>query len=127
MKLTTDLTITEELETSRTYKLSEKTIQGFTDELDALRQAINKLLNTEKYEYPIYSFNYGIEFESLLGKEPVYVKIEIKRRIKECLLQDERVQRVDNFRSLAMGDEMICTFDVHSIYGQITIKKEVTI
>jgi len=107
----------ESAETTRTYKLSPDKIQGFTSDLGAIEQAIYKVLSTEKYEYPIYSFNYGIELESLIGKNPVYVKIELKRRIKECLLQDERIQSVDNFRYVSMGDELLCTFDVQSIYG----------
>lgn len=121
-----DLTGSEELETTRTYKLTTSKIQGLTDDLGALEQAIYKVLNTEKYEYPIYSFNYGIELESLIGKDRVYVQIELKRRIKECLLQDERIQSVDNFRYVLIGDELLCTFDVQSIYGNLTIQKEVT-
>lgn len=122
-----ELTTAENIETSRTYKITGNRIQGYTDGLEALKQAIYKMLNTERYEYPIYSFSYGIEFESLLGKEPVYVQIELKRRIRECLLRDDRITEVDNFRFEVNGDEIKCTFDVHSIYGDITASREVSI
>ncbi|MDD2402355.1 MAG: DUF2634 domain-containing protein [Clostridia bacterium] len=122
-----ELQVTDEVETTKTYKLTETNIQGFVDELEALKQAIYKVLNTEKYEYPIYSFNYGIELESLIGKDPMYVQIELKRRIKDCLLQDERITSVDNFEFVVTGDELLCTFNVASIYGEITITKEVNI
>lgn len=125
--ISTDLTLTNSAETSKTYKLFSDKIQGFSDELEALQQAIYKILSTEKYEYPIYSFSYGIELESLIGKDSTYVKIELKRRIQECLLQDERITKVDNFNFVVTGDEMFCTFDVVSIYGEITISKEVNI
>ena len=121
----TDLTIIETMNTSKTYKLTETNIQGFVDGLDALKQAIYKVLNTEKYEYPIYSFSYGIELESLIGKDAAYVKVELKRRIQECLLQDDRIESVDNFDFVVNGDQILCTFDVTSIYGEITITKEV--
>ncbi|HCA69876.1 MAG TPA: DUF2634 domain-containing protein [Lachnospiraceae bacterium] len=121
----TDLEVTEDIETARTYKISDNKIQGFTDEIGALEQAIYKVMSTEKYEYPIYSFSYGIELESLIGKDPLYVQIELKRRIAECLLQDERIKSVDNFRFDVSGDEMLCTFDVSSIYGNITVQQEV--
>jgi hypothetical protein len=85
------------------------------------------VLSTERYEYPIYSFNYGIELENLLGKDPVYVQIELKRRIRECLLRDDRITEVDNFKFEVNGDEIKCTFDVHSIYGDLTASKEVKI
>lgn len=122
-----DLEVTEEYETTKTYKLSSIDIQGNTDEIDALKQAIYKVLNTEKYEYPIYSFNYGIDLESLIGKDSIYVKVELKRRIQEYLLQDERITSVDNFQYTVTGDSLLCIFDVKSIYGEITITKEVNV
>ncbi|MGE4274115.1 MAG: DUF2634 domain-containing protein [Desulfitobacterium sp.] len=125
----TELVIDERVaETSRTYKMTETKIQGNADELDALKQAIYKVLSTEKYEYPIYSFFYGIELESLLGKDPAYVKIEMKRRIKECLLQNfAEIKSVENFWFENNGDELLCVFEVVSIYGSETISKGVTI
>jgi hypothetical protein len=122
-----DTQIVVETQPTKTYRLSEDSIQGFTDELEALQQAIYKVLHTEKYEYPIYGFDYGIDLESLLGKDPVYAQIEAKRRIQECLLQDARIKSVDNFQFTIVGDEMNCTFDVVSIYGKTTIAREVMI
>ena len=124
-----ELATEETIETSRTYKIKGNRIQGYIDidGLEALKQAIYKVLNTERYEYPIYSFNYGIELESLLGKDPIYVQIELKRRIRECLLQDDRITEVDNFRFEVAGDTIKCTFDVHSIFGNLMVSREVTI
>jgi hypothetical protein len=122
-----ELTIQDTIEQTRTYKLSETNIQGFTDDLGALEQYIYKVLSTEKYEFPIYSFNFGIELESLIGRDPAYVKVELKRRIKNCLLQDSRITSVENFKFTITGDEALCTFDVVSIYGEIEITKEVNV
>jgi hypothetical protein len=119
-----DLTIIDVRDTSRTYKMTESGIQGFIDGIDALKQAIYKMLNTERYEYPIYSFSYGIELDSLIGQDAAYVKVEIKRRIQECLLRDSRIESVDNFDLTANGDKISCTFDVTSIYGEISVTKE---
>ena len=55
-ELTTDLIVQEQTYKARTYGLSETKIEGFVDELAALKQAIYKILSTEQYEYPIYSF-----------------------------------------------------------------------
>jgi len=122
-----ELEETEEIQPSRTYRISGNKIQGFIDGLEALKQAIYKVLNTERYEYPIYSFNYGIELESLIGKDPIFVQVELQRRIRECLMQDDRITDVDNFKFELIGDEIKCTFDVHSIYGEITASQEVNI
>ncbi len=125
--ITTDLILENNEEPSKTYKMTELKLQGFIDELKALQQAIYKVLSTERYEYPIYSFYYGIELESLIGKDKDYVKIELKRRIRECLLQDERITSVDNFQFQEKGDILDCTFDVQSIYGTLNISREVNV
>ena len=120
-----DLVTTEEPETSRTYKTMPDRIQGYTDELEALQQFIHKVLGTEKYEYAIYSGSYGIDIESLIGKDRDYVRVELKRRIRECLLEDERITRVDNFTFSFTGDELHCEFAVISIFGELLISMEV--
>lgn len=120
-----DLVTTDVPETSRTYKTMSDRIQGFTDELDALQQAIYKVLDTDRYEYAIYSGNYGIDIESLIGKDRDYVQVELKRRIQECLLEDERITRVDNFSFIVTGDSLTCSFAVTSIYGELQITREV--
>lgn len=121
------LEIIDNLEVSKTYRIINNNLSGYVDELEALEQAIYKVLSTEKYEYPIYSFSYGIELESLIGKDPDYVKIELKRRIEECLLEDERIEEVNNFEFTQDGDSLICSFNIFSIYGGISITKEVDI
>jgi hypothetical protein len=128
MSLITDLELSEDIETSRTYKLlSPGKIQDNIDGVEALQQAVYKMLNTEKYEYPIYSFIYGIELEDLMGKDPAYVKVELKRRISECLLQDERITKVQNFEFSGSKDQLLCSFDVISIFGSMNITREVNI
>lgn len=125
--LTTDLVVSEDAEVTMTYKLSNDKIQGYSDKIEALQQSIYKILDTKKYEYPIYSFDYGIELESLIGKDQIYVKSELKRRITDCLLRDDRIQSVGNFVFTSSGDSLLCTFDVVSIYGELSINKEVAV
>ncbi|MCF0149585.1 MAG: DUF2634 domain-containing protein [Clostridium sp.] len=121
------LEIEEKIETSKTYRIIDDNISGYVDELESLKQAIYKVLNTERYEYPIYSFNYGIELESLIGRESDYVKVELRRRIEECLLEDERINGVNDFEFIQERDNLLCSFNVSSIYGGISITKEVDI
>ena len=109
---------------SKTYRLisgGEKTgrIQGKTDGLDALRQTIYCILNTERYRYPIYSWNYGVELEGLFGRPVSYVKSELKRVIREALLQDDRITEVDNFEFEAHGKKLHVSFLIHTIFGDL--------
>jgi hypothetical protein len=121
------LSTSDTSEISRTYKISKNIIQGHVDGKEALLQAIDKILNTEKYEYSIYGFSYGIELENLISKDRLYVQMELMRRFKECLMRDERIQGVENFKFNISEESILCTFDVISIYGVTTLKKEVNI
>ena len=83
--------------TSRTWKLNTGagTIAGTADEKDAMMQAIYLILSTERYQYLIYGWDYGIETGDLIGRPPDYVQSELKRRIREALMWDDRVTAVD--------------------------------
>lgn len=126
-KLTTDLVLQEQTFADRTYQLSETKIEGFVDDLEALKQAIYKVMSTEQYEYPIYSFGYGIAWKELIGEERPYVRAEMRRMIEETLLQDDRILEVDGFKFDFSGDTCRCSFDVSSIYGEIEIEKEIQV
>lgn len=121
--------ITEEIPTN-TYsmKIFGDRINGYTDKIEAMKQAIYKILNTERYQYAIYSWNYGIELKDLIGKPKNYCKVEIKRRVKEALAQDERILDVDAFSfEDKKRRELAVTFTASTIFGNIEIEKEVQI
>lgn len=124
-ELTTGLVLEEARFESRTYKLSDTRIEGFVDGLEALKQAIYKMLATERYEYPVYSFGHGIAWKELVGGERPYVRAEMKRMIQEALLRDDRIREVDGFGFSFVGDTCQCSFNVSSIYGDIEIRTEV--
>ena len=100
---------------------------GYCDELEAVRQAIYKILNTERYQYLIYSWNYGIELADLFGQPIPYVYAEIQRRITEALLQDDRITDVYDFDFSNNSDDVLCKFSVKTRFGEITnLEKGVT-
>lgn len=125
--VTSDLALTDEIEQTRTYNMSENKIQGFVDDVEALKQEVSHMLNTEQFECPIYTLDYGLRTDDLIGKEREYVEAELQRRIRECLLTDERITGVDNFAFSVDGDEMLCNFDVENIYKTISTSKAVTV
>ncbi|HHV32223.1 MAG TPA: DUF2634 domain-containing protein [Clostridiales bacterium] len=125
--VTTDLTLSDEIEQTRTYKVSTDKIQGIADGLTALQQTIEHILNTERFEYPVYTLDYGLRTDDLIGKDREYVEAELQRRIRECLLADDRITGVDNFQFSVNGDEMLCTFDVESVYKTVSMSKAVTV
>lgn len=92
---------------------------GRADGTEAIRQAILKILNTERYENEIYSWDYGIELQDLFGMSMIYVMSEIKLRIEDALLADDRVASVDGFEVERVGKRTIhCKFTVTTSQGE---------
>lgn len=112
---------------SKTYKihLDENIILGYADGQEAMVQVIFNILNTERYQYVIYSWNYGIELIDLYGQPVSYVIPELKRRITEALTWDERIIGVDNFSFNVDKGKITCNFTVHTIFGDIETEKVV--
>ncbi|NFA59452.1 DUF2634 domain-containing protein [Clostridium sporogenes] len=115
-----DIEVEEIIEPTKTYKIKDNRIVGFIDNVEALKQAIALILNTERYEYLIYSWNYGSELSGLIGRQKDIAESEFKRRIKEALLEDDRIKNVDNFIFKYNGDSVFVEFTVLSIYGEFT-------
>ena len=83
------------------------------------------ILNVERYEWLIYSWNYGFEKKSLIGKPVDFCIPEIERRVKEALLQDDRITAVENFQFEVNKKKVLTTFTVISIFGPIFTEMEV--
>lgn len=124
MALTIDLTVKEQSYIDRTYKMSDTQIVGFVDGMEALKQSIYKSLSTEQYEYPIYSFQYGIAWKQLIGEDRSYVRAELRRMVEELLMRDDRIRSVDGFEFSFSGDSCHCSFNISSIYGEISVTTE---
>ena len=118
-----------EQQPSHTYKLdiSRGRVEGITEDADALLQAVYLILSVERYQYPIYSYHYGVELVDLIGQPKDFVMSEVKRRITEALTQDDRINSVDSWEFESTKEAVIVTFTVHSSYGDIEAKKEVDV
>lgn len=112
---------------SYTHKidLEKNGIFNYIDGIEAMKQAIYKIIFTERYQYPIYSWNYGIELEDLFGKPKSLVYSELKRRITEALLQDDRIKAVDDFVFGSKKGDVSVTFTASTIYGDIDFERTV--
>lgn len=126
--LTTELTVEEQA--SKTYQMhiDHEYIGGTCDDLESIKQAVFKILNTERYHHMMYSWNYGIETTDLIGQRMGYALPEIQRRITEALTQDDRVLSVDNFEfDTSTKHEVVCTFVVHTAFGSFESEKVVSV
>lgn len=114
---------------SLTWKINEERaeVRGNIDEREAMEQAVYKILETERYRYAIYDWNYGIELEDLYGKNVTYVIPELKKRIEEALLADDRVTAVTDFSFRQEKGSVTTDFVVHTIFGEVTAERTVDI
>lgn len=111
-----------------TYKmnLTSELVRGYTDNREAMKQAIYKILNTERYQYVMYSWYYGIELLDLYGEPVSYVCPELERRITEALTWDDRIKSVDSFEfNISKKGEILVTFTAHTAFGDVIAEKVV--
>lgn len=126
--LTVDLNVTTQPSKQHRMDLDRNRILGTCDSLEAVKQSIFKILNTERYDYLIYSWNYGIELKDLYGQPPVYVCPELERRVKEALLQDDRITGVDEFEFNTSNKGVVSVaFTVHTLFGDLNEEMAVNI
>ncbi len=107
---------------SKTWKFDPDTgrIGGFIDGLDALQQAIMLQLLIPKYQHLIYSFHFGNELASLIGRDTPYALAAAPALTEECLLQDDRVKAVSDIQVSGSGDQLTVSFTVQSQEGSVS-------
>ena len=125
--LSTTLKVERQPTKTYNFNIENNVINGFCDNLEAMKQAVYKILNTERYKNIMYSWNYGIELLDLFGEPMNYAVSELKRRITDALVQDDRIQSVDNFEYQTERRTVYLTFTVHTIFGDIQSEKVVNV
>lgn len=116
---------TDDIQPSYTYKLDfkNKRIMGSVDTLDAVVQAVTKVMQTERFAYEIYDDSYGVELETLLGKEKEYVETVIEQRVEEALLVDDRITSISEFTIVNIEKESVhIHYTVNTIYGDFNFE-----
>ena len=102
-------------------------VSGYVDNIESVMQAIYLILSTERYKHIIYSWDYGVELVDLFGKPIPYVIAEIPRRIKEALIQDDRIDDVVDFEFERQRNKLHVTFTVITNIGNITAEVGVNV
>lgn len=107
---------------TRTFMIdwTSKRIRGMDSGLAAMEQAVDIILQTERFEWQIYSSRFGRELNDLIGEEYDYIVSEVPRRIEEALSVDSRILSVENFEfSERGGDAIVCKFRVVTVFGAL--------
>lgn len=123
---TINFKLNEHIDTTYQLDISKNRIKSYKiDQKEAVKQASFLILNTERYDCVLYSWNFGIETKDLIGKSPSYVYPELCERIKEALIQDSRITSVNEFSYEILKNKMTIYFTIYTIYGDFDSHKEV--
>ena len=114
---------------SNTWYINRETgrIQGEIDGLAAVTQAVDVLLNVERFRWQIYRTYSGVQWEGLIGQDPGYVASELQRRITQALTMDDRVRGISNFSYSTNGNTLTASFTVNTVYGATQTTVEVNV
>ena len=114
-----DLTWSIDKETNR--------IAGEVTGLEAVRQAVEIILNVERFRWQIYRAYSGMQWAGLVGQDPGYVASELQRRMGEALRMDDRVRGISDFTYSVEGDTLTASVTVDTVYGETQASVEVNI
>lgn len=111
-----------------TFKVIHGRIRSMTDELDAMKQAVDKILQTERFVYQIYDEQYGNDLPELVGESIDYALSEAERMTVEALEADDRITEVEITRCEQLGsDSIIVEGYANTVYGRVGFESEVDI
>ncbi|MGI5894274.1 MAG: DUF2634 domain-containing protein [Candidatus Merdivicinus sp.] len=108
---------------SRTWKIDwqQNRIYGQISGLDALQQALQLALLTPRFHFPIYSFQYGSELESLIGSDPDYAVAAAPAMAEEAIAVDDRVLSVHAGSFIADGTTLSGLVTVSANDGELLL------
>lgn len=96
-------------------------IQDKIDGLNALKQAIYMILNTQRGAYSIYSLDYGTDLDQYIGADYDFIVSDLPIEINKSLTYDNRILGTSNFQFEHKEHEsiVIVKFNVSTIYGAL--------
>lgn len=100
-------------------------IEGTVDGQAAVRQAVEIILNVERFRWQIYRPYSGMEWDGLIGQDPGYVGAELQRRVIDALTVDDRVTGISDYDYTVDGASLSAVFTVNTVYGSIAESLEV--
>ena len=114
---------------SLSWYINKKTnrIEGTVDGQAAVRQAVEIILNVERFRWQIYRPYSGMQWDGLIGQDPGYVASELQRRITEALTMDDRVRGISDFSYSVEGDSLRASLTVNTVFGDYETSVEVTL
>ena len=105
-----------------TGQLTGKIVEG----AEAVKVWVWFALQTPRYRYYVYSWDYGNDFETLIGQgySKEYIDSEVRRMTEECLLVNKHIKSITNFSVDMEKNVLTVSFTIDTIYGEIRFENE---
>lgn len=105
-----------------TGQLTGRIVEG----KEAVKVWIWLALQTPRYRYYIYTWDYGNDFEELIGQgyTEEYILAETQRMTEDCLLVNKYIQGITEFSVSMTGSTLTISFVADTIYGEIEFKDQ---
>lgn len=100
-------------------------LRGRGDNYEAVRQAVEVIVNVERFHWQIYSPNFGTDFSGLLGNEPGFVASELQRRLNDAFLPDSRILGISDFSYTFDSGILTARVTVNTVFGPVKTSLEV--
>lgn len=100
-------------------------LRGRGDNWEAVRQAVEVIVNVERFKWQIYTPNFGTDYDGLLGTEPGYAASELRRRLEDAFLPDNRILGVKDYAYTFKDVSLTVTFTALTVFGDVPGSMEV--
>lgn len=97
----------------RDFRLLDENMGALCDGKEALIGWIACVLSTERFSYPIFSSDYGVEYDH----RRVMSDSDLQNAITDALEHDERILGIRDFTITRKGESVSAAFTVESVYG----------
>lgn len=102
-------------------------LRGRGDNFEAVRQAVEVIVNVERFHWQIYTPNFGIDLDGLLGSDPGFAASELQRRLTDAFLPDNRILGISDFSYVFQDTTLTAEVTVNTVFGPVQTTVEVTL
>ena len=94
-------------------------VRGRGDGWEAIRQAVEIIVNVERFKWQIYTPNFGTDYGGLLGTDPGYAASELRRRLEDAFLPDNRILGIKDYAYTFRDVSLTVTFTALTVVGDV--------
>lgn len=116
----------EKIMVPREYELDFETGQltgNIVEGKEAIKIWIWLALKTPRFRHTMFSWDYGNEIETLIGKgySKEHIETEVYRMVVEALSVNKHISGITNFLVSLEDEKLEISFIVNTIYGEVML------